>query len=122
MGLDLKVAPIKYAKNVAKDWWLARDVLSFDRDYSLFGQIQRIGNSTVVLNPVALPAGVEFQWYSDEGIKTLTTDAYGTLLTWVPTHEFGRVNFRHSHSMWNQVVVQFLTSLPKEMPVVLYWC
>jgi hypothetical protein len=122
MGLDLSVAPIKYASDDFK-WWLSYTRLAFDRNYDLFGQITDCGRDTLppILTPQPLPDNIKFDWYDDSGLKTITEDAYGSPLTFVRAGEFTKLQLPKQSGEWNRAMIMFLCQIPPKTPVVLWW-
>jgi hypothetical protein len=120
MGLDLSVVPVNYHQ---MDWWLGNNRLGFNRDYFLFEQIDSKGRTDLdplpkICNPKPLPPNVQFDWYDDEGLETITTDPYGTPLTYVTAGELAEVKSEHD---WNAAIIAMMKALPPQTPVVLYW-
>ena len=130
MGVDLTVSPIRHA---TLDWWLCYERIRFDRDYELFGQIDKFGRGKrpVVCHPLPIPVGKRVQWYGDDGLETITTNPYGTPLTYIVANEFRKLVIDEygagCHdgisliSDWNRAVMAMLTAMPPDTPVVLYW-
>jgi hypothetical protein len=116
MGMDLCVAVIKPS---TEKWWLCHDRLRFDRDYDLFDLIKsKIQTWEIDPNLITL------DWYEDEGIKARYTDPYGEKLTYTLASEFKRFKLKNDigdFSEWSRAILIFLSELPEETKVVLWW-
>lgn len=109
MGIDLTVLPNRFYDQPGFGDGYNR--LEFWREAKLFDRIRE-------LKSFPLESDRRFAYYSDDGIEHTLTDAYGSPLQYVEAWEFINV---HSDNKWNNAVIQFLRSLPLQMPVVLYW-
>jgi len=120
MGLDLTLCLHRYPSR----WWLAYDRLGLHRDYNLFGQISSRGrgDGPIVCNPKPLPEGTEFCWYGDEGLENdVKTDQYDAPLTYVTAEELSRVKPPPEGSKWNVCVWEFISVLPPDTKILLWW-
>ncbi len=108
MGLDLTIGIVEYPQ---MNRWLLYNRIMFDR--MSFDCIK-------VLNTHPLPIDKLVDWYTDEGIKRIRTNAYGEELTVINPIEFWRIN-TDKMSKWNQLLIAFLRQLDIETLIVLYW-
>lgn len=117
MGLDLALAPIRHH---GMDWWLAFDRLAVDRD-GLGHMIADLDDDLFV----PLPKTIKFEWYDDEGSKRKTTDSYGAPLAYMLAGNLSKHMVKYATkekvSPWNEAVISFISSLPVDTPVVLWW-
>jgi hypothetical protein len=69
-----------------------------------------------------LPEGLRVGCYEDDGLRFVDADRYGEPLTFTtPAALHPLLDAEHA-SPWNRAVLAFLTSLPGETRIVLYWC
>lgn len=111
MGLDLSVGIVKHE---SVDWWLVYNRLQFDRDYDLFDRIKRLDTRTI-------PETARVDWYSDEGIKSVTEDSYGSPLKYTRPIDWRVMLKPAGMTPWNKSVIEFLRSLPDPTPIILWW-
>lgn len=126
MGLDLTIAPIRHHQGMG--WWLATERLSIDRDglgHMIAGQDDDGGIISTGVPTHRLPKLVKFDWYGDEGVKTIEVDSYGSPLEYALAGDLGEAMVgyakKHEFSTWNEAVIAFVCALPVDTPVVLYW-
>ena len=117
MGVDLRIAIIK---PTAERWWLCYDRLRFDRDYDLFGLIEKMPNWTI--NPDL----VNLDWYEDNGVKRIYTNPYGDKLVYTLSDEFAKLDIpgiktNHDMSGYNEAILKFLAALPAGTRIVICW-
>lgn len=105
--------------------------LAFERYAGLSGPIlcaeqhrldwqDRDAFSLLMAEAIPLPHGVD--WSDDEGIKTRHTDPYGTPLTFVSAHTLARHLASASlPTAYDKAVLAFVSALPPETRVVLWW-
>lgn len=116
MGIDLTLAPIK---NAHGSWWLAYDRLRLDRYYDLYREFGMDGYTSISVYDVIVN---QFDWYDDEGIVSDKLDPYGEKLKYFFSDEISKIDVNQLElSTWNKAVIEFIKSLPKQTPVVLYW-
>jgi len=132
MGMDLTLYPFSCWDTYSRDWnegkhvhFLGFDRLNFSRQYHIFSQINEevMGPNKLpaVCKPKPLPTTVRFSNYEDEGLKERKTDPYGSPLTYVTAGELSKVKPRKETGDWNKAILTFISSLPAEMPVLLWW-
>lgn len=112
MGIDLRLIVVR---DRDRTWWLERNTLDLDRDYSLQ---QRIKDAET---PKPIPNGTTLSIYGDKGLYDATNDPYGDALTWIEAQAFGSISIVTEYSHWNSAVVTFLKMLPPNTAVVLWW-
>lgn len=113
MGIDLTIVPARRA--IVDKWFLAYDRLSCERDYVFFDAIKELPSRE-------LPENVTFDWYGDEGCVRETTDKYGDLLHYVKAGAFREIKIQDSHLHHkNRAILAFLSYLPPDTWVVLWW-
>lgn len=122
MGLDLTIAPIRHH---TIQWWLATERLSIDRDglgHMIAGQNDD-GEEGVETKPI--PKKVDFDWYDDEGLRRTKVDPYGSPLEYVEAGDLAAAMVGYAEkrkfSPWNEAVIAFVSALPVDTPVVLWW-
>ena len=128
MGVDLTLYPDRFSSRSDPTdpqslyyWHLASDHLSLDRDYSLFDWIRK--------QPCTLVApAVRVQHYTDDGLETITTDAYGAPLTYLEPQHFAKMATRiriretcEASTGWNRAVLQLCAALDPHTRIILYW-
>jgi len=127
MGLDLTICPIRYGDRDNWEWWLTHERLGLDRDYYFFERIMPRGRQDPdeaiepATDPKLVPEGARVQWYGDEGLEEVTTDAYGDPLKFVYAEEFENIDPEEIINEWNKAVLIFLRSLPPKIPILLWW-
>lgn len=92
---------------------LAHDRLSLARDDRLWSLIQAVPSWDFV-------DGVAY--YTDEGLDDENTDAYGEPLRFVRAGDLARVTLPTDTHPWNRAVLAFVSTLPTDTRIVLYWC
>lgn len=123
MGLDLTLIVNRFGDKFT-DMFVATDRLSLYRDYSLFAQLSpdiEAEEGDCVCDPLPVPKDWSVEWHDDDGLRRITTDAYGSPLTYLTARDFEPVEFGAKAYPWNVAVVDFVKSLPGETQVVLYW-
>lgn len=121
MGLDLTLC---YDDNPQSEWKLSYFRLRFDRDYEIFAQFKYVGRgvdrqSTIKRRP--LPADWKFDWYGSEGVKTETTDCYGTRLTYVTGADMKKLQLTADASPTNRAIHAFIQAAPDDAVYILWW-
>jgi hypothetical protein len=111
MGVDLDLMPV-----LSRGSWNCHEMLHCDRDRDLFAAIAALGES-LVPEPIwchrALVGG-------EQGYGQLSTTPYNTPLTWLPAGKLAPAFI--GYSGWrNRAVRAYLTQVPEDWPVVLYW-
>lgn len=116
MGLDLAVLPNPYGGAFPANMWGGFSRIGFQRDYLLFERIRE-------LPAEPLPEGHLVDDYGDEGLEQTDKDNYGDRLQVVKAGEFKKIQVESipDLSAWNLAAIAFLTHLPLEAPVILYW-
>jgi hypothetical protein len=127
MGLDLTLCPNPFS-NLGIEWdgrFLAYDRISLKRNYTIFAQIcpeiNRDWNMREKQRCNPKPMPVPVAWYNDEGIETITEDAYGKPLTYVTAGELSKIKVPKDTSDWNKAVFALIRSLDPETQILLYW-
>lgn len=119
MGMDLVLLPLD-SELVGSD--LAVDRLGFHRDYELFGQLHDFEGKKGGIKANAMAPGASILQYDDEGLTRASTDPYGTPLTWVSAKELKKLKASERTSSWNKAILAFITALPDDTVIVLWWC
>lgn len=91
------------------------------REYEFYAQItEEMGElgDKPVCDPQPLPKNVILHVYEDEGLKELDEDPYGEKLTYVTAGELAKTKPK---TPWNKSVIAFISTLPEDMPVILWW-
>ena len=110
MGLDLTVCPMPYTIDRFNDLLSTR--VDLHRDYAMFEQIGSLPS---------LKAALPVRWYEDDGLKLRDTNPYGGALRYTTASEFAAVKVPDDATVWNRAVIAFLTALPPETRVYLWW-
>ena len=117
MGIDLKVLASNLRERGGE--FLATASLRFDRDQRLLAQFSLDAKPCIVR---LLPEGLKVGHYEDEGLKFDDMDRYGKPLTFTTPADIKRLRFPDDLNPWNRAVLAFLTELPEDTRLVLYWC
>lgn len=117
MGLDLKVIASHFRERRGE--LLSTAMLRFDRDAVLFSQLTPDATPCLV-HP--LPAGLSVGCYEDAGLTYERVDRTGEPLTYTTPAEVLRLRVPDDLAAWNKAILAFLTTLPPESLIVLYWC
>lgn len=112
MGLDLKVLASHFRERRGE--MLVTATLRFDRDAGLFEQL--------TANATPIPDGLKVGLCDDAGLKYTDTDGRGERLTCVTPAEVTQLTVPADTAQWNRAVVAFLSALPAETRIILYWC
>lgn len=71
----------------------------------------------------AIPLTCGVDWYDDDGIETRHTDPYGNSLTFMTAHTITRhLAWAILPTAYDKAVLAFVSALPPETRVVLWWC
>jgi hypothetical protein len=118
MGVDLEVMASHFREK--RGQMLSTAKLRFDRDYGLFSQLSREASPCLV-HP--LPDGLTVGVYQDEGLTFTAADRSGRPLTFTTPAEIARLRVpEEDFAPWNYAILAFLTALPPDTRIVLYWC
>jgi hypothetical protein len=117
MGFDLQVLA---SNSRAKGGELVTTAnLRFDRDMRLLSQLARDANPCLV-HPLA--DGLKVGHYRDDGLRFEDVDAYGKQLTYTTPADLKILQTPIDLVPWNQAILAFLTALPPDARLFLYWC
>lgn len=117
MGLDLKVMASNFRERRGEI--LPTAVLRFDRDGVLFAQLARDADPCLV-HP--LPADIRVGCYEDAGLTYEQADRHGRPLTFTTPADARLLRVPDDTADWNRAILAFLTALPPDTRIVLYWC
>lgn len=117
MGIDLKVMASQFRERRGE--LLPTATLRFERDSGLFSKLSRDAVPCLVR---PLPPDVKVGCYEDEGLIFKNEDRYGQPLTCITAAELARLEVPEGLSPWNNAVLAFLTALPEDVRIVLFWC
>lgn len=117
MGLDLKVMASHFRERRGE--FLPTATLRFDRDAGLFAQLAWDATPCLV-HP--LPEGLRVGCYEDEGLRFTDVDRDGNRLTYTTSADLRLLRVPDDFAEWNRAILAFLTTLPPDARVVLYWC
>lgn len=117
MGLDLKVMASHFRER--RDEFLPTAVLRFDRDDVLFAQLAPDAVPCLVR---PLPEGLKVGCHEDAGLTYEHADRYGQPLTCTTATEVLRLRVPDDTAAWNKAILAFLTALPPDARIVLFWC
>ena len=111
MGMDLALIPVETTKPVS-------DFFLLQRDYNLSGQLGLVydGGPPPVVKPKSYGKTVTIE--GDEGLQTQSEDCYGTPLTFITPVELKKLTTKSTE---NRRIIDKLSSLPPDTPIVLYW-
>ncbi len=121
MGLDLTILPMHGPQEMGEVSILTYNLLKFDRDHDIFGQIIELDDSEPTIKPLAIPPQMWIKTYGDEGIEHTRTDKYGIELTFVYAEELKKLNLPKNVSAYNQAIKSFIDALPNDTPIILWW-
>jgi hypothetical protein len=117
MGIDLKVLASQFREHRGE--FLATATLRFERDAHLLAQFA-IDAEPGLAHP--LPEGLKIGHYEDDGLKFDTVDRYGAPLTFTTPGDLQNLRLPDDLIQWNRAVLNFLSALPAQTRLVLYWC
>ncbi len=117
MGVDLKALATHFRERCGE--FLPTAILRFDRDAGLFAQLARDAVPCLV-HP--LPADLKVGCYEDTGLTYETADRNGDPLTFATPADLRRLRVPDDIAEWNRAILAFLTILPTDARIVLYWC
>lgn len=113
MGIDLTIVPSRHDE-ILTGWFLAYDRLSVTRDYDLFDRVRAI-------KARPFPDDFHFDWYDDSGVERKKEDPYGDGLKYVKSIELANAFSNGELSVRNKALASFLSALPPETWVILWW-
>jgi hypothetical protein len=117
MGLDLTVLASHFRERRGE--LLPSAVLRLDRDAALFAQLARDASPSLVS---ALPDGLRVGYHEDTGLAYVDSDRYGQRLTCTTPAALRGLRVPDDLAEWNRAILAFLTALPPDTRLVLYWC
>ena len=117
MGIDLKVMASCFRERRGE--LLPTATLRFERDSGLFSKLSK-DSVPCLVHP--LPPDLKVGCYEDEGLVFKNEDRYGSLLTCITVADLARLEVPEGVSPWNNAVLAFLTALPEDARIVLFWC
>ncbi len=117
MGIDLKVLASHFRERGGE--LLATASLRFDRDQRLLAQLS-IDSTPCLVNP--LPGELKVGHYEDDGLKFSQADRYGKPLTFTTPAAVRNLQLPDDLNPWNRAILSFLSALPPDARVILYWC
>lgn len=117
MGLDLTVMASHYRERRGE--MLPTAILRFDRDTALFAQLSAEATPSLV-HP--LPDGLTVGVYEDSGLRFTDTDRYGNPLYYSTPTDLRGLVVADDTAPWNRAIIAFLTALPPDTRLILYWC
>ena len=117
MGIDLQLLTSNFRERRGEI--LATATLRFDRDQRLLGQLTKEASPCLVH---LLPDGLKVGHYEDQGLIFATTDRYGQPLTYTTSADVRRLEVPEDIEPWNRAILAFLTALPPDTRIVLFWC
>ena len=117
MGIDLKVMASYFRERRGE--LLPTATLRFERDSALFSKLSKDAVPCLVR---PLPPDLKLGCYEDEGLVFKSEDRYGQPLTCITAADLARLQVPEGVSPWNNAVLAFLTSLPADERIVLFWC
>ena len=117
MGVDLKALATHFRERRGE--FLPSAILRFDRDAGLFAQFARDAVPCLV-HP--LPVDLKVGCYEDTGLTYETADRNGDPLTFTASADLLRLRVPGDIAEWNHAILAFLTALPPDARIVLYWC
>lgn len=115
MGVDLTLMPL-----LSKDFWAAHDVLRLERRRELWDAVTDLPAKPVPQKVscymARLPSG-------ETGYGDLEQDPYGGALQYVTAADLLTLKYREEvQDNWmNRAVWSYLTKMPPDWPIVLYW-
>src|SRR5258708_7192640 len=115
MGIDLKVMASYFRERRGE--LLPTATLRFERDPLLF---TRFSKDAVPCVAHSLPPDLKVGSYEDAGLVFTQVDRYGQPLTWISPSDLSAMPVEVSD--WNRAVLAFLSALPEDVRIVLYWC
>ncbi len=117
MGIDLKAMASYFREHRSE--MLPTATVRFDRDPRLFSKLSR-HVAPCLVQP--LPPDLKVGCYEDNGLSYKQVDQYGAPLTFTTPAALARLVPPDEMSPWNAAVLAFLTALPDNTRIVLYWC
>jgi hypothetical protein len=117
MGIDLEVFASNFRERDGQI--LATASLRWDRDARLLGQLDP-GASPCLVHP--LPKGLKIGHYEDKGLRYDDVDRYGKPLTFTTSADLRRLRLPDDLAPWNRAVLAFLSTMPPDVRLFLYWC
>ena len=117
MGLDLVALASHF-----REWrgeMLPTATLRFDRDAALFAQLAREATPSLVDR---LPDGLTVGIHEDAGLRYTAVDRYEQPLTCTTPQDLRQLVIPPDTAGWNRAILSFLTALPDNTRIVLYWC
>ena len=117
MGVDLQVMASYFRERRGE--MLPTATVRFERDFGLFSRLSKDAVPCLV-HPVS--PDLKVGCYDDEGLVYRQIDRQGEPLTWITPAELAKLTVPDEVSPWNRAVLAFLTALPHDARIVLYWC
>ena len=128
MGLDLKLMPLKDARELSEDI-LGYNRLKFVRDYRIFAQIADVEGKSVVpdeaieaiVKTYPLPPKVKVIIYRDSGIRSTRKNPYGEEMVYATAREMRKIVLPEDVSHVNKAIMAYIKALQRDTPIVLEW-
>ena len=117
MGIDLKVMATSFRERPTE--MLPTASVYFERDMRLLSLFSREATPCIVR---PMPQELKIGNYEDNGLQFHDLDRYGRPLTWISSSDLKKLTVPFEISPWNRAVLAFLSELPDDRRIVLYWC
>jgi len=93
-------------------------ILRIQDDNELLNQMQGPDSH---IKPYLIPSALSIRFPVIYAAATIQRDGNGALLTYLHAGQFDHVLLQSGISPHNRAIFTYLSSLPKETPVILYW-
>lgn len=115
MGLDLEIMYSRIEGSLQRITGHSA-VLRFAQDYELFGRITKLPQYDA-------PEGWVLGRYTDDGYtEGPAVDAYSKPLKFVVARDWHQIKPRATEDPLNRAILHFVTELPPDARIWLYWC
>ncbi len=121
MGARLTLLPLGGPEEMGYKSVSCFDLLSFDKDYDIFGQLNyRAGGGKPTIKAKPIPPQMSVVTYDDDGIRHICEDNYGDRLTFVYAKQLKRLKMGDTTPK-NHAIKAFINALPDDIPIILLW-
>lgn len=121
MSVSLLLLPLSGKEVLKEKDMYCGTQLRLEDDYDLLGQISEIFGPGPDIDTYPIPEGATLSFYGENGLEETRTSGMGGLLYFAYAGDFRRVKVPGPASV-NKAIMAYLSALPRNTPVFLYWC
>ena len=121
MGLDLIIMPLDDPGDLELKELIIDNLLKFDPDTDIFGQIIELKDSRPILKPKVIPPQLKIAIFNRKKLNFTRKDSFGEELTFVYAKDLKKLQPGYVPSAQNRAIKAFINALPGKVPVILWW-